>query len=380
MRIGINQLGGGQWTGGITYRRNLLKALKLLDEKPDITLIAQDDSLREDGVEVVDPKKYGTRVRSQINRVSRKVFGRDLVLGQLAKDHQIDVVFPCQWSLGGSVGQAYWIPDFQFMHLPHLYGDENLKTNRKKLLNYFKCSSLIVVSSEDAKSDFEVFAPEYLEKTRVMRFVAHVPEDLYSIDSDVVRRRYHLPEEFIYLPNQFWAHKNHLLVLDALKILKDRGMCPVVVCSGNPIDGRAPLHLARLLLRISELGLREQFILLGLVPHEDLYALIRQSKCVLNPSLFEGWSTTVEESKSVGKRMILSDLAVHKEQDPAGSEYFDRTSAEDLADKLAIVWRDVAPGPDSDLESKARAALPGRMFDFATTFLKICNEATFSRK
>jgi hypothetical protein len=35
---------------------------------------------------------------------------------------------------------------------------------------------------------------------------------------------------------------------------------------------------------------------------------------VLNPSLFEGWSTTVEEAKAQGKQMILSSLPVHMEQ------------------------------------------------------------------
>ena len=128
-------------------------------------------------------------------------------------------------------------------------------------------------------------------------------------------------------------------------------------------------------MQIAELGLREQFLFVGLVPHEDLYSLIRQSKCVLNPSLFEGWSTTVEESKSVGKRMVLSDLGVHQEQAPPASEYFDRTSPEDLADKMALMWNDVPPGPDVAMEERARAALPDRMIGFANRFIEICDEA-----
>jgi glycosyltransferase involved in cell wall biosynthesis len=51
-----------------------------------------------------------------------------------------------------------------------------------------------------------------------------------------------------------------------------------------------------------------------MIKHEDVYSLIKFSKAVINPSFFEGWSTTVEECKSVGKQIILSDIDVHKEQ------------------------------------------------------------------
>jgi glycosyltransferase involved in cell wall biosynthesis len=54
--------------------------------------------------------------------------------------------------------------------------------------------------------------------------------------------------------------------------------------------------------------------LLGLIPHEYIPALIRSCAALINPSTFEGWSTTVEEAKSMGTPMILSSLRVHREQ------------------------------------------------------------------
>ena len=38
------------------------------------------------------------------------------------------------------------------------------------------------------------------------------------------------------------------------------------------------------------------------------------SVALLNPSHFEGWSTTVEEARALGVPMLLSDLDVHLEQ------------------------------------------------------------------
>jgi hypothetical protein len=166
-----------------------------------------------------------------------------------------------------------------------------------------------------------------------------------------------------------------LAVFEALKLLQEENIFPYIVCTGNPVDVRNPGYLAGMLTRISELGVRNQVVFLGLLPHNHVYSLIRQSKCVLNPSLFEGWSTSVEEAKSVGKRMVLSDLDVHKEQAPAKSLYFERNSTKDLARQLKKAWIEFEPGPDLELEKEARSILNSRMKCFANQFFDICEEA-----
>jgi glycosyltransferase involved in cell wall biosynthesis len=57
--------------------------------------------------------------------------------------------------------------------------------------------------------------------------------------------------------------------------------------------------------------------ILGLINYVDVLFLMRSCVAVLNPSRFEGWSSTVEEAKSMGKRLILSSIPVHREQDRA---------------------------------------------------------------
>ena len=37
--------------------------------------------------------------------------------------------------------------------------------------------------------------------------------------------------KYFYLPNQFWKHKNHLIVFKALKILKEKDVEVTLVCS-----------------------------------------------------------------------------------------------------------------------------------------------------
>jgi glycosyltransferase involved in cell wall biosynthesis len=111
-----------------------------------------------------------------------------------------------------------------------------------------------------------------------------------------------------------------------------------------------------------------------MVPHNHVFQLMRQSLAVLQPSLFEGWSTTVEEAKSVGKSVILSDIPVHHEQDPPAAVYFDPHDPEALADCLMRTFGEKKPGPDYELEAMARERLLKRINQFGRTFFEIVRE------
>jgi glycosyltransferase involved in cell wall biosynthesis len=113
---------------------------------------------------------------------------------------------------------------------------------------------------------------------------------------------------------------------------------------------------------------------LGIIPHDHLFQLMRQSLAVLQPSIFEGWSTTVEEVKSLGKRIILSDLPVHREQNPPQARYFDPQNPEVLAAELLKAFAENTPGPDLGLEREARRMLPERIAQFGMEFIKIVEE------
>jgi glycosyltransferase involved in cell wall biosynthesis len=218
------------------------------------------------------------------------------------------------------------------------------------------------------------FAPQYVHKTRIVTPVSEIPAGIYSLELGPVLTQYHLPEKFLYVPNQFWQHKNHSLVLDALAHFKQRGDTPCVVMSGLFHDHRAPEYTAHLLRRISELDLRGNVILLGLLPREHVYALMRQAIALVNPSLFEGYGMTVAEARWLGKRAVLSDIPAHRVQDPPQARYFDPHSAVALADTLARVWHEYPPGPDLEMEAAARRAYPAHKQACAREFMAVVEE------
>ncbi|UZD42473.1 glycosyltransferase [Selenomonas sputigena] len=145
------------------------------------------------------------------------------------------------------------------------------------------------------------------------------------------QKKYGIEGKFFFLPNQYWKHKNHKIVLQALRILKEEGKFVRVVSTGNTSDYRAPGHFAALEAFVKEHELGDRYLILGMIPYADVQALAEASLGYINPSFFEGWSTTVEEAKYRGKPILLSDLKVHREQAPAKGVFSIRT--------MLRIWR-----------------------------------------
>lgn len=92
------------------------------------------------------------------------------------------------------------------------------------------------------------------------------------------------------------------------------------------------------------------------------------SVAVINPSLFEGWSTTVEEAKSLGVPLILSDLSIHREQTGGAASFFNPEDPTDIARVLEGEWEKLIPGPRLDCETRACVLHDERRREFSKAF------------
>ena len=85
---------------------------------------------------------------------------------------------------------------------------------------------------------------------------------------------------------------------------------------------------------IHTLGIHDNCRVLGLIPKRNQMALLKEATAVIQPSLFEGWSTIVEEARLLNKRRIVSDIIVHREQAWDDVIFFDPHEARSLADAM----------------------------------------------
>lgn len=377
IRVAFPLIGGRGWTGGYNYLLNLIRATQVWAPGRIVPVLfvgpEAADGVREDlgavaGVEVIADAAFGESPKTG-RLASALALGLDPAAASAFRANRIDVVFEAAQFYGWRLPQPAiaWIPDFQHRRLPHLFS-AFARFKRAVGFNAQVWSGRrIMLSSEDARADCELFHPAAKGRTAVVRFAIPRDRPVDAAEARAAADRHGLPETYVYLPNQFWVHKNHAAVIEALAILKARGRSIVVAASGNQSDPRDPDHFRKLAAAAQAAGVDDLFRPLGLIPYADVPLLMRASAAMINPSLFEGWSTTVEEARSTGTPMILSDLRVHREQAGESAIYFDPARPEALADILgdfqphgADQRRAAADG--AAVRSRERTAAFGRQF------------------
>lgn len=270
----------------------------------------------------------------------------------------------------------HWMPDFQHRHLPGYFSAYE-RWRRDRNVETAAATGHLLVSSQSAATDFHRFYP-HRRRTRVhvLRFTPHLGQEVPLLPKQALLSRYALRDDFFFLPNQFWRHKNHRIVLEALRRLPDHVQ---VVATGAVSDSRGDAHIRQLLQVIDSHALQQKFRMLGLLPRQEMLSLMRHARCVINPSLFEGWSTVVEEAKFFGKRLILSDIPVHREQAAVDALYFDPHDAGALAIAMETAVREHDPRAEAVRAGMAQVAFGAASSEFAARYRSIAESVALDR-
>jgi glycosyltransferase involved in cell wall biosynthesis len=379
-RIAFTLIGGKNWTGGYNYLLNLLQVLAneepgaitpvlfLGTDVPESELAPFADIY---GCEFVRDPAFNEAMRAKA--ILRGLLqGRDAAVIHCFQKARVDIAFESAMFLGWRLPMPAiaWIPDLQHRFLPHLFSKSTWWRREIGFRVQIATGRTIMCSSEDTLEACQRIYPSSRGHIRAVRFAIPPPPPISQEAAKAVAIRYGLPDQYFFMPNQFWKHKNHRLVVDALEILRDQGETVYVVATGRQMDPRDPTHVPNLLAAVKAKGLEGQFIALGLLPYAEVMSLMRSCKALLNPSLFEGWSTTVEEARAAGVPMLLSDLAVHKEQASGHATYFDRYSAHSMAGCLAA-FTPVSAQDRLVSQEKARLAANERVKRYASDFVAI---------
>ena len=383
MRVAFTPIGGRSWIGGYNYLLNLTQVLAKHRAEQVTPVLFFGTDIEDDetqpfsslkGVEIVFTSLMN-RTRKWRALTAGVLLGCDPATQRLFREQRIDVVFESATFFGWRINlpTIAWIPDFQHRLLPHLFTRSGYWRRELGFRAQTASGRTIMLSSEDSRRACERFFPSTVGRTHVVRFAVPPQTLIAAHEARAVADSYGLPLHFFYMPNQFWKHKNHLLVLDALALLRERSQSVVLAASGHQFDPRNPRHFLYVQAKIEQMGLREQFRLLGLIPYPHLVALMRASVALLNPSQVEGWSTTVEEARSLGVPLVLSDLDVHREQAGNDAIYFDRTSAAALADALQRVQPLDATEREQREQRAARDSMH-RVERFAAEFVTLARQ------
>ena len=73
----------------------------------------------------------------------------------------------------------------------------------------------------------------------------------------------------------------------------------------------------------------------------------------------------------MAKPIIISDIPVHREQNPRKGFFFDRHSPESLSSQIENCWEGLSPGPNLREEEEARLEYLKEVQAFGFSFLKL---------
>lgn len=215
-----------------------------------------------------------------------------------------------------SFGVNYW----DSCHLDHPEFPEVKKYNsfekREKSYNLIlKKSSYVIADSLESRDNLvsrysiiqkKIFTIPMIPNFFILDFINTVK----SIeDAEVPKIKYNIKRDYIFYPAQFLPHKNHIYILEAIKILKDKNILIDVIFAG-----RERTNLKYILNVVNKFSLQDQVTIVGAVDSEYLPYLYKDSLALVMPTYFGPTNLPPIEAMALGVPVIYSDLFFNNEQ------------------------------------------------------------------
>jgi glycosyltransferase involved in cell wall biosynthesis len=351
-RVGIFFIFSPKWMGGVIYILNVIKVLNYLEDKDKpIIYVFYNENLERFLNEVDYP--YLEKVVSTYPSVYKAFFKslltrKNLFVEDLITTYKLDAIFPLHdfpVKTKLKCKLISWYADLQHMHYPQFFSKLKRLERYLRVQFILKNADHLVVSSNAVKEDFERFfkIPKAI-KFEIYHFVS-VIDKFPTHTFEEMKAQYNLPDHYFVISNQFHKHKNHKVVFEAVAALKKKGVKINLVLTGKLPDDTKSEYLQDLRNILSENELSDQIIFLGVLPRDIQLSIMRFADAVIQPSLFEGWSTVIEDAIALQKPVLSSNLQVNIEQLQEKGHYFSPHDVDGLTELLTKTKYDEIPTP-----------------------------------
>ena len=306
------------------------------------------------------PPVYQGYIKSWILR-------KNVFVESILKNYNLDGLYPLQdYPLRAVTDTKIvsWYADLQHKYYPEFFTKRKIIERNVRIKFMLRNSQHLVVSSQAVADDFKRFF-RLRDKMKIHVFhFASVIEDFEGLDIGEVRKKYNVPEDYFMISNQFHKHKNHRVLLQSMALLKQDGKEIHMAMTGRLPDASHSSYMKELHSIIADNNLKPHISLLGVIPRNEQLLLMKHSRAVIQPSLFEGWSTVIEDAISLQVPVIAANIAVNIEQLGSKGNYFDPHNDAELAEIISNF-------PDRNLGMIIYDDYYERMKKAATTFINI---------
>jgi glycosyltransferase involved in cell wall biosynthesis len=254
---------------------------------------------------------------------------------------------------------------------PEVSADGEWERREYLFRNSVRRAEAVIVDSEIGREDVlncygSEVAPDRIE---ILPYVP-APYLVRAPDAEVaqIRDRFGLEDRYLLFPAQFWPHKNHVRLIEAVQLLRDSGRAVIqVVMTGSATS--PIMHQVESQIRASILDkqLDQQFVLTGRLSDSEMAAVYSGTDGVVLPTFFGPTNIPVVEAWALGIPVLTSDIRGITEQCGDAAILVDPSSAASIADGLQTIWTDRAARSDLAKAGLAKIASYGPQ-DFAQRF------------
>ena len=234
---------------------------------------------------------------------------------RLARAHDVELL----WFVGVGVYDSLDIPyiatiwDLQHRLQPFFpeVSGRGLWDQRELITGYFlRRAAYCITGTEAGKREIERFYQLSEERIKVIPF----PTPRFALDNRAqtvdLQKRFGISRKFIIYPAQFWPHKNHVNLVLALKLLRDRGDVDIVLVL--PGSDKGNLEFVKNICK--ELGMTDRVVFPGFVSADELIALYRHAEALVFVTYFGPDNIPPLEAFALNCPVIASDVEGAAEQ------------------------------------------------------------------
>ncbi len=198
-------------------------------------------------------------------------------------------------------------------------------------------AAAVITGTEAGKAEIEYFYQVPKERIKILphptpAFALNASAD----DGKQVLIKYSIPENYLFYPAQFWPHKNHAGLLQAVRLLRDKYQLVFpVVFVGSDKGNQSYIRQ-----RVAELGLSAQVHFLGFVPQEDLISLYRKAFALTYLTFFGPENLPPLEAFALGCPVVASQVPGAQEQFGNAALLVDPKDPEQIALAIKSLYED----------------------------------------
>ena len=255
--------------------------------------------------------------------------------------------------------------DLQHITYPEFFTPEQRLNRQRHIQDACARSDRVVCISEYVRTTLLASVDVYAE--RVVTIPLGLLQEFSGARNGVVERLGLSEGDFLLYPANFWPHKNHTRLFEALRIYRQTHPDSQLklVCTGAPNALMRTLEVAAESLLPSG-----TVVFAGYVREAALASLLDACTAVIYPSLYEGFGMPVLEAMARGKPVLCSNVTSLPEVAGDAAIYFDPTDPGQIASAIDALG-DTARIAELVRRGRQRAAAIGTGRDMAARYLAL---------